>query len=125
MRHRTRLAVSLVAIILWAVASPQSQSSSPSGSSVAGQLKQIAYLKASNTGVSDRFGHSVAVLAVCTDNHGIRSRLHLRAQRLDAFKRRFNVRASTLQLAQVTFSAGSVVERARRTNPISNDLLER
>src|SRR5947207_2708412 len=56
MRPRTRLAGILAAMILCGVAYPQSQSSSPSGSSVAGQLKQLAYLKASNPSEDAHFG---------------------------------------------------------------------
>jgi hypothetical protein len=58
MRRRTRSAVVMVAMILGAVAYPASQapSSSSSGSPGTGQLKQIAYLKASNPAEDAHFG---------------------------------------------------------------------
>jgi len=56
MKHQTRSAVVMVAIILGAVAYPTSQVPSPSASSVAAQLKQIAYLKASNPAEDAHFG---------------------------------------------------------------------
>jgi hypothetical protein len=56
MRRRTRSAVIMVAMILGTVAYPTSQAPSSSGSPVAGQLKQIAYLKASNPAEDAHFG---------------------------------------------------------------------
>jgi hypothetical protein len=56
MRRRTRSAVVTVAMILGAVVYPTSQVPSSSGSPVPGQLKQIAYLKASNPAEDAHFG---------------------------------------------------------------------
>ena len=56
MRRSTRSAVVVAAMILGAVAYPKSQAPSSSGSSVAAQLKQIAYLKASNPVEDAHFG---------------------------------------------------------------------
>jgi hypothetical protein len=56
MRRSTRSAVVVATMILGWVADPKSQAPSSSGSSVAAQLKQIAYLKASNPVEDAHFG---------------------------------------------------------------------
>jgi FG-GAP repeat protein len=56
MRRRTHSAVVLVAMTLGAVAYAKSQAPSSSPSSAAGQLKQLAYLKASNPTEDAHFG---------------------------------------------------------------------
>jgi hypothetical protein len=56
MRRGTRSPIVLAGVILGAAAYARSQSPSPSASSAAGQLKQIAYLKASNPAEDAHFG---------------------------------------------------------------------
>jgi len=79
MRDRNRSAVFLLSLaVAFVIAQGRARSQSPSSSATMSQLKQVAYLKASNAGVADHFGcggglqgHAGHAVAISRDGNTI------------------------------------------------------
>ena len=79
MRDRNRSAVFLLSLaVAFVIAQGRARSQSPSSSATMSQLKQVAYLKASNAGVADHFGcggglqgHAGNAVAISRDGNTI------------------------------------------------------